>query len=238
MKEEVFQKLTKEDLKKYDDAEKGVVVYDENGDVIYANRYALVTFGYASVEDLPNGWNFIPPEYKTIVRNRIEKALSGEPSPPLTLRIFTGDRRIEIVKSKTFPIMLEGKMAIMAVFSREIEDRFKRISIKETLKIIKVSIEPFLEDRTLDMREIMECIYESIKGIFSNLDVTLVDKDMKVLFATAEKVPCKEDPPIMKCIEEKKEIYISPSEVDGKVYTVFASPIFVGGELFGAIGFR
>ncbi len=238
MKREVFQKLSIDDLKKYDDAEKGVIVYDENGNIIYANKQALVIFGYPSIEDLSNGWKLIPPEYKTIIQNRIERALLGEPSPSLTLRVFTGDRRAEIIKSKTFPVILDGKRAIMAVFAREVEDRFRRNAIKETLKIIKKSVEPFLENRTIDIKEIMECIYESIKSIFSHLDLVFVKKNMEVLFATAEKVPCVKNPPIAKCMEEKREIYISSSEIDGKIYTIFASPIFVGGEVFGAIGFR
>lgn len=238
MNESVFQEITEKDLEKFEECDSGVAIYNRDGDIVYANRQALLIFGYASVEDLPNGWNFIPPEYRPIVRRRIEKALAGEISPALTLKIFTGDRRIEIVRSMTYPVIFNGEKAIMAVFSREMEDRFKRLSMEEASRIIRRSIEPFLENRVVDVREILDGLYESVKKIFSSVDLVFVRKDLKVLFATTDKVPCKEDPPILKCINDGKEIYISSNEIDGKVYTVFASPVIVGGEIFGAIGFR
>ncbi len=238
MSEEIFQEITEKDLEKFNKCDSAVVIYNKNGDIVYANDQALLIYGYASVEDLPNGWNFIPPEYRPIVRKRIEKALSGEVSPALTLKIFTGDRRIEIVKSRTYPVIFNGERAIMAVFSREMEDRLKRLSIEEASKIIRRSIEPFLENRVVDIKEILDGVYESIKGLFPSIDLAFVRKDLKVLFATADDVPCKENPPVLKSIEERKEIYISSNKVTGKVYTIFASPVVVEGEVFGAIGFK
>ena len=107
--EEKFNVVTEEDIERFERLNKGVVIFDEGGEIAYANPFALGLLGCASVEDAGNIWRFISPEYGDLVKKRCENAVKGERNPPLVLKIFTADRRIELIKSRTQPVIYRGK---------------------------------------------------------------------------------------------------------------------------------
>ncbi len=239
MNENIFLNITPADLEKFEKLDKGILIYDKSGNIKYANPYALAILGYATVKDLRNGWKVVPPEYKELINKRIEETLSGEPSPMLTVKLITSSGGEEIVKSRTLPVIFNGEKLSMAIFTREAEERFKRISVKDAFRTVRDVVEPVLEDRFVDLPRVLERIYKSIKVIFTDLDMIFVNLNGDVIFSTLSEMPDTEGSfPLRECMENVKEIYSSGKEIGGKVYTDFVAPVAHGGRVFGALAFR
>ena len=235
---ERFNVVTEEDIRRFERLNKGVVIFDRGGEVVYANSFALELIGRASVEDVGSIWRYIAPEYADLVKKRREMALEGRETPPLVLKLFTADRRIEFVKSRTYPVVYRGKKLIMSVFTREIEDRMKRVLIRNTLDMVRSAVEPVLEDREPSIKEIIEIIYRNAKDVVSPLDMVFIDANGNRIFSTVQTVCPEKDCPVMRSLEEGREIYTTDMERDGKIFTVFSEPVVVSGKIVGVLGFR
>jgi diguanylate cyclase (GGDEF)-like protein/PAS domain S-box-containing protein len=235
-----FLKITPIDLERFEKLKRGVLIYTGEGEIRYANPAALLILGYASVEDMRNGWKLVPPEYKIIIEKRLKNALSGIPSPPFILRLITGDGRSETIKSRVFPVIFEGEKMAMAVFTRELEDRLIRVSMKNAFEIVRRIVEPLLENQEVDLKDLMEFIYNNLKDMFIDLEVAFINlrKEPVFISTSTSNFPCKEKCYLIRSLEEGNEIYITGEEIGEKVFTIFTTPLICDGRVLGALEFR
>ena len=111
----------------------GIVAYDEQGKIIYLNPISVQILGIKSPEELigKSAVEFIHPEDREWVKNRVKRTLAGEILEPAVEKIVRPDGNIIIAEINARPIFLNGKRAVIAfitdITQREQEEKLLQI---------------------------------------------------------------------------------------------------------------
>ena len=101
-----------------DHSPNGILIY-QNGKIIFSNPAALRIVGYNTQEELLkiSLLDILLPEYKSIGRERIKKAIAGETIPPQQYKIKTAKNEILEVEVKSTLIVFNGSPALQVIIN-------------------------------------------------------------------------------------------------------------------------
>ncbi len=248
-----YLKIADEDLEKFEGMNKGVLVHGDR-EVLYANEAAVRILGFGSKEDLMNYdlYKLIPPEYKEIVAARIEKALKGEKPPPIIERVFTKDGREIILKFDISPVLFQGRVAALSVFTFNAEDKAKREALEGTFRILERIVEAASSEGA-SLEGISEEIHSELIKIIPGLGMVVAKYTGELLVEYAKfedhelrnMIISKEDP-MYEAVLESREIYDpecpagkSPFQLEKEnaLLSAFVVPVMIEGEIVAGLEF-
>ena len=109
-----------------------IVIHDGNV-VVFANRRAAQTLGYASPDEMLGRpvMSFVHPDYRAMVAKRVARALElGEPAPPVEEVFLRGDGSTIEVEVAAVPMSWAGRPAMQVV----VRDISARRAVEERLR--------------------------------------------------------------------------------------------------------
>jgi PAS domain S-box-containing protein len=111
----------------------GVGIYAE-GKLQYANGYAFKMMGAKSEEDLigMDIIDFVHPDFKMIVQDRIQEVLEGHPLPAMEQRYIRLDGRVIDVEVTAYPFQYQGKSAAQLLIKDISDQKEALVSAKKT----------------------------------------------------------------------------------------------------------
>ncbi len=94
----------------------GIILYDDQGKITYANPIILKMMGAKNIADIKGrpAIDFIHPDYQKLAASRIRRNLAGEILEPVEEKIIALDGRIIFAEINARPLLIEGKRAVIA----------------------------------------------------------------------------------------------------------------------------
>lgn len=111
----------------------GIAIH-ANGKLVYVNEHSLQMMGARHESDLvgKNVLDFVHPDYRTLVRERISRVLKGEDAPAIEQKYIRIDGKIIDVETAAYPFVHQGMPAVQ-IISKDITDKKQvEASMKKT----------------------------------------------------------------------------------------------------------
>ncbi len=192
--------ITDEDLKKFEDSDKGVAIHTIDR-ILYANKKILDMIGVEKLEDLESytALSFTTSEYKEMAYRRAKLVLdTAAKLPPAIEKGFMSDGRTLTVVVNTFPVIFKGEKAVM-IFIEDISSYMIKESAENFLKIISSLLSSLLPTG----RNLCKNLLSLAKNILPDMNIAVFE--------------VKDDEYRMICgrvlSREYKDLVFSPKEV-------------------------
>lgn len=153
------------------------IIVHREGRIVFASRAAAKLFGVEDSKDLlgKSLINFVHPEYKEFVRERIQKAYNGEMVPVAEEKIVRLDNGSTVdVEVAAVPFLHKGEMAVLVI----IRDITERKLLHEALEYERIKTE-FFTNISHEFRTPLNVIFTTIQLINANLNDKAVLADSK-----------------------------------------------------------
>ncbi len=117
----------------------GIVVYDTDGILKYANRAVLNLFQKKHLDDIrgSNVFEFIHPNYREFVVGRFKNVLRGETSEPAIIKVVLSDNIEKSIEISTSPFQFGGESCGITV----LQDVTGRLKAEEEQRRLATTIE-------------------------------------------------------------------------------------------------
>ncbi len=167
-----YSVITEEDLKEYEDSDKGVVIHTID-EILYANKKVLKIIGVRSMEDLAgfNAMSFTPAEYREMAYRRAKVVIeTGAKLPPAVEKGIMVDGRTATFVVNSIPVIFKGKKAVM-LFIEDVSSFVMKESIENFLNIIS----EFLSDLISSSSSTCESLLNIARKVLPNVNIALFE---------------------------------------------------------------
>ena len=139
------------------------VLVHQAGKYVLANEAALALFGAKEPEDLVGRkvLAFVAPESRPIVRERMRRALAGEPAPRREVRLLRLDGRAVDVEAESAPVVYLGRAAVQVII-RDITRRKEAESARDVLQQANVQLTTGAERHAAEVAAVFAAMTDAV----------------------------------------------------------------------------
>ncbi len=100
-----------------DHSPQGIVIYNPEGKILFANHNALEIAGYSTFEEFSkkNIFKVLLPEYVPISSDRVKRAAQGEDLDFINVKIYTQSGKVTDIEVKSVPVIFDGVPVIQTI---------------------------------------------------------------------------------------------------------------------------